>query len=53
MEMAKHIGIGKDELYSIDTIGGVIKIETRKNISIIKITSNNSRNITRIKLFRS
>ena len=50
--MAKHIGIGKNELYSIDTIGGVVKIETRKNISIIKITSDDNRSITRIKLFR-
>lgn len=49
----KHMSIGKKEFWSIDTIGGVIEIETFNNVSKIKIKQDISNNIIRIKLHRN
>ncbi len=47
-----HKSIGKKEFWSIDTIGGVIEIETFENISKIKIIQDTTKNIISLKLHR-
>ncbi len=51
--IATHLGIGKNESWSIDVIGGVIDIDSEKNTCYITIHMDDSKSKTKLVLKRS
>lgn len=48
-----HQSIGKNEGWSIDVIGGVIRIDSETNTTYIRITQDDNPNVITLRLKRS
>jgi hypothetical protein len=49
MIVSQHLGIGKDEFWSIDVIGGLVEIDSKKNSCRIKIKNLETEIIVNLK----
>lgn len=49
MIVSQHLGIGKDEFWSIDVIGGLVEIDSKKNSCHIKIKNLETEIIVNLK----
>ena len=47
--ISQHLGIGKDEFWSIDVIGGLVEIDSKKNSCRIKIKNLETEIIVNLK----
>ena len=52
-KLGQHLGIGRDEFWSIDVIGGVVEIDSKQNVCYVKIKTDNGQSETIVHLKRS